>query len=97
MEVTETDPYASSGSVSSADITDATATGRSVLTAKDAASARQAIGAGTQYTLPAATASALGGVKQGAAVADAAGEAPTATEFNALLGALRTSGVLPAS
>lgn len=34
-------------SVSSADITDATATGRSVLTAADAAAARTAIGAGT--------------------------------------------------
>lgn len=37
----------SGGSVASTDITDATATGRSVLTAADAAAARSAIGAGT--------------------------------------------------
>lgn len=32
--------------------------------------------------------------QQGAAVADAAGDAPTAAEFNALLAALRTAGVI---
>lgn len=32
--------------------------------------------------------------KQAAAVADAAGAAPTAVEFNALLSALRASGVI---
>lgn len=32
--------------------------------------------------------------QQGAAVADAAGAAPTAAEFNALLAALRTAGVI---
>lgn len=49
--------------------------------------------AGATYTLPAATKSALGGVKQAAAVADAAA-APTAEEFNALLASLRTAGIL---
>lgn len=47
--------------------------------------------------LPAATASATGGVKQASAVADAAGEAPTAAEFKALLDALRTAGILATS
>ena len=34
------------------------------------------------------------GLPKQAAVADAAGEAPTAAEFNALLAALRASGVI---
>lgn len=46
------------------------------------------------YILPAATTSALGGVKEGVAVADAAGSAPTAAEFKALLDSLRTAGVI---
>ena len=46
------------------------------------------------YTLPAATTSTLGGVKQAVAVADAAGDNPTAAEFKALLDSLRTSGAL---
>ena len=44
--------------------------------------------------LPAAAANARGGVKQGAAVADAAGGAPTAAEFKALLDSLRAAGVI---
>lgn len=51
-------------------------------------------GAGPAYTLPAATPTVLGGVKQAAKVADAAGEAPTKAEYNALLAALRTAGIL---
>lgn len=45
-------------------------------------------------TMPAATASKAGAVKQGAAVANAAGSAPTAAEFKALLDSLRTAGVI---
>lgn len=52
--------------------------------------------AGTSYTLPAATTSALGGVKMAAAVNDAAA-APTMEEFNALLTALRNAGILATS
>ena len=48
------------------------------------------------YVLPAATTAALGGVKQAAAVADAAA-APTQGEFNALLASLRAAGILAAS
>ena len=51
---------------------------------------------GPSYTLPAATASALGGVKQAAAVSDAAA-APTMEEFNALLASLRAAGILAGS
>lgn len=49
------------------------------------------------YTLPAASASAIGGVKQGVAVADAASTAPTAAEFKALLDSLRDAGVIAES
>lgn len=52
--------------------------------------------AGTSYTLPAATTSALGGVKMAAAVADA-GAAPTMEEFNGLLASLRAAGILASS
>ncbi|MCR0998665.1 head fiber protein [Serratia rubidaea] len=45
------------------------------------------------FTPPAATTAAIGGVKQGAAVADAAA-APTQSEFNALLASLRAAGVI---
>jgi hypothetical protein len=41
-----------------------------------------------------ATASKAGLVKQGVAVANAAGAAPTAAEFLALLASLRTAGVI---
>nr|DAR60052.1 MAG TPA: Head fiber protein [Caudoviricetes sp.] len=51
---------------------------------------------GPTYTLPAATEEALGGVKQAAAVADAAA-APTQEEFNALLTSLRAAGILASS
>ena len=52
--------------------------------------------AGATYTLPAATTSALGGVKMAAAVSDAAA-APTKEEFNALLAALRAAGIISTS
>ena len=50
--------------------------------------------AGASYTLPAATTSALGGVKQSAAVPEAAGENVTKAEFKALLDALKTAGIM---
>lgn len=52
--------------------------------------------AGPSYTPPAATTSALGGVKMAAAVADA-GAAPTMEEFNGLLASLRAAGILASS
>mgnify|MGYP001624502582 FL=1 len=48
---------------------------------------------GEAYTLPAAKTNVLGGVKQAAAVPDAAA-APTKEEFNALLSSLRAAGIL---
>ena len=44
--------------------------------------------------IPDAGASTKGLVKQGAAVADAAGETPTASEYNALLASLRAAGII---
>lgn len=49
--------------------------------------------AGPTYELPAATTKALGGVKQAAAVSDAAA-APTQEEFNNLLKSLRDAGIM---
>ena len=45
--------------------------------------------AGPSYTLPAANKTTLGGVKQAALVAEAAGENVTKAEFKALLDALK--------
>ena len=47
----------------------------------------------TVYTLTAATTAALGGVKQGTAVADAVADSELTT-LNALLAALRTAGII---
>ena len=46
-----------------------------------------------KYTLPNASSSAIGGVKQGVAVADAAG-GDEKDKINALLASLRTAGVI---
>lgn len=46
----------------------------------------------TAYTLPAASKTTLGGVKQAALVAEAAGENVTKAEFKALLDALKAAG-----
>lgn len=101
-----------SGDVSSADITDATAVGVSVLTAADAAAARTAIGAGTSdlvigttastakagnYTPPDATTSTRGLVLMAAAVTDAVDETDIVAQFNALLASLRAAGSLSLS
>jgi hypothetical protein len=101
-----------SGEVTSADITDATSVGRSVLTAADAAAARTAIGAGTSnltigttastakagnYTPPDATTSTRGLVLMGAAVADATDGSDVVDQFNALLASLRAAGMLEAA
>lgn len=50
--------------------------------------------AGPAYTLTAATKSALGGVKQAALVAEAAGANVTKEEFKKLLDALKTAGIM---
>lgn len=50
--------------------------------------------AGPSYTLPAANKTTLGGVKQAALVAEAAGENVTKAEFKALLDALKNAGIM---
>lgn len=76
--------------------------GSTGLTADDIASAIRLIADNyTDYTLPAATASALGGVKQAAnqAEAAAAGESDDVvklSDFNTLLAALKTAGIMVA-
>lgn len=50
--------------------------------------------AGPSYTLPAANKTTLGGVKQAALVAEAAGENVTKAEFKALLDALKAAGIM---
>ncbi len=52
---------------------------------------------GGSAAMPAATADKAGAVKQGAAVADAAGSAPTAAEFKVLLDSLRDAGIIAES
>lgn len=51
---------------------------------------------GGSYTLPTATTSVLGGVKQGAAQADSTAStiAGLVSDFNALLAKLRTAGII---
>lgn len=49
---------------------------------------------GNETVYTAATADTLGLVKQGAAVADPVGDAPTAAEYKALLDALRGAGII---
>jgi hypothetical protein len=46
------------------------------------------------YTLPAATTAALGGVKKGVAVTDATDTTDVVAQLNALLAALRTTGAI---
>lgn len=50
--------------------------------------------AGPSYTLPSATTSKLGGVKQAANVAEAAGENVTKAEFKSLLDSLKAAGIM---
>ena len=72
----------------------ATTTEAGLMSATDKAKLDGIAASANNYTLPASTAGAIGGVKQGEAVADAAGAAPTAAEFKALLDSLRAAGVL---
>ena len=48
-------------------------------------------------TVPAATKTKAGAVKMAAKVSEAAGSAPTAAEFKALLDALKTAGIMSAT
>lgn len=91
-----------------ANVTDATTTGRSVLTATDATAARTAIGAGTSSLALGTTASTAApgnhthsGLLTGSATAvnnsTATDVAGLVTDFNNLLAALRTRGIITGS
>ncbi|WP_331709841.1 head fiber protein [Paenibacillus riograndensis] len=82
-----------SGSVTWASITGKPAV---IAAGADAAAARTAIGAGTPYTLPAATASVIGGVKQAATQANstATDVAGVVADLNAMLAKLKAAGIM---
>lgn len=80
-------PSAGGGSVASADITDATAVGKSVLTAADTAMARTAIGAGTSSLALGTTSS----------TALAGNYAPTSTQVSTALKAKTQIAALTAA
>lgn len=96
VTVADMSDIAGGGNITSSQITDATTVGKSVLTATDAAAARTAIGAGTPYTLPAATTSVNGGIKKMAAQADstATDVAGLLADFNAYLAKARAAGLM---
>lgn len=73
---------------------EATATKAGLLSAADKKKLDGIAANANNYVLSAATKSALGGVKQAAAVAEASGEQVTKAEFKALLDSLKTAGVM---
>lgn len=73
--------------------TDATQSASGLMSATDKKKLDGIAEQANKYTLPAASKSAIGGVKQGAAVADAAG-GDEKDKINALLDSLRTAGVI---
>lgn len=72
----------------------ATTTEAGLMSATDKAKLDAIEAEANKYVLPAATAADLGGVKLAVSVADAAGAAPTAAEFKALLDSLRAAGII---
>ena len=79
------------------DLADNWSGGGTEYTAGDNITISEGVISATDTTYSAATASKLGLVKKGAAVADAAGDAPTAAEFKALLDSLRDAGIIAGS
>ena len=73
--------------------TDATQSASGLMSATDKKKLDGIAEQANKYTLPAASKSAIGGVKQGTAVADAAG-GDEKDKINALLASLRTAGVI---
>lgn len=86
---------ASAGTVTSTDISDSTATGRAVLTAADAATARSAIGAGTS-NLAIGTTGTTAAAGNRAASTTAIGMVELATNTEATTGTDTTRAVTPA-
>lgn len=76
---------------------EATASSAGLMSAADKAKLDGIAQGANAYVLPSATPSAIGGVRQAAHVASAAGETVTAAEFEVLLDALEAAGVVAAS
>lgn len=74
----------------------ATTTASGLMSASDKVKLNGIEAEANKYVLPAATTAAAGGVKQATNVPEAAGAAPTAAEFKALLDALIASGSMAA-
>ena len=75
----------------------ATDLGKELMKAADEAAARNAIGAGTPYTLPAAGDTTLGGVKRAAAVSfatDGATPETCAAAISGIINSLKASGAM---
>lgn len=79
------------------DLADNWSGGGTEYTAGDNITISEGVISATDTTYEAATTLVAGLVNQGVAVADAAGEAPTAAEFKALLDSLRDAGVIATS
>ena len=74
--------------------TDATQSASGLMSAADKKKLDGIAANANKYTLPNASSSAIGGVKQGTAVTDATGSEDAHTKLNALLASLRTAGVI---
>lgn len=75
----------------------ATDIGKSLMKAESAQAAREVMGAGEPYSLPAATEQAIGGVKKAAAVsftADSATAETCAAAMEQLINSLKTAGIM---
>ena len=74
--------------------TDATQSASGLMSATDKKKLDGIAANANKYTLPNASSSTVGGVKQGAAVTDATGSEDAHTQLNALLASLRAAGVI---
>ena len=74
--------------------TDATQSASGLMSAADKKKLDGVAANANKYTLPNASTSAIGGVKQGSAVTNASGSEDAHTQLNALLASLRTAGVI---
>jgi hypothetical protein len=96
------DPGGTNGSSSQAARADhshaaATTSAAGLMSAADKTKLNGIAASANNYTLPAASSGAIGGVRQGVAVPDAAADPVTKAEFDALLASLRTAGVIAAA
>lgn len=75
-------------------VVEATASTAGLISAADKSKLDGIAANANNYTLPAASTGAIGGVKKVATVAKATGETPTKAEFDALIDALVSTGIM---